>query len=373
MKHTGKRTLGVLLALVLLFSLVPAMGLTASADTAIVWYVSDPVYFNDFFQTLLDSGKNYHACVVSPNSNTAAYYVSSHSGQTLPNSCTYSGITMTAADGTCTSGTGASLIYKDKDGVMLFVGDGALITFTSSGGYIAGIDFEGRGFSAPDLTGGWTAANDFHLRWSGAPAKSVTLKGPSSNLEVLVKSITYSVVDTLPTYTVTVHPGANGMADVSSKTAVQEQRITVDAKPCTGYELDTITWSKDGGVTKTDITAEACFTMPADNVDVYVSFRPAGGGDYGGDDGVYYGAARGCRASLATSAGGSAYLLLSSGEAGTSLSVVPGSLVWVVVTPDPGYEVESIVCTPGGDITAGPSFLMPGCDVAVYVTFRPVA
>ncbi|MCR5576358.1 MAG: hypothetical protein K6F56_05060 [Oscillospiraceae bacterium] len=232
----------------------------------------------------------------------------------------------------------------------------------------------------PDGTGIW----DLSLP-GGLAAGSYTLKLFSEQQNGAYQtdyasapiSVPLTVGVPVTTYTVTVHPGANGAAGVSKEEAAEGEIITVTAQPFSGYELASITCSADGGATRTDITAEACFYMPAANVNVYVEFRPAGGGggfggDWGGDEWIYA-APRAYRASLAPMTGGSAYLLLSSGETGADMSVVPTSLVWVCAVPDSGYAVESIVCVPGGDITAGPCFVMPESDVTVYVTFRQAA
>ena len=179
------------------------------------------------------------------------------------------------------------------------------------------------------------------------------------------------------TYKVTVIPVANGAAGVSQNEAAEGTLVEVTPiTPCSGYELDKITLSYGGK--EYDITEAKSFQ-------VTVTFKPVGGSGGGGDEGGgvsgggdysgggYYAAPRAYRASLTSTAGGSAYLLLSSGESGTSMNVVPTSLVWVVATPDPGYVVDSIVCVPGGDITNGPSFVMPYGNVSVTVKFKPAA
>ena len=253
---------------------------------------------------------------------------------------------------------------------------------TASGGAVSQSVTQGQYMAAVTYTANTNYAfasfsddttNGVTLHW--VSAEQVKVSGmPTDNVEI-------TVPDAIRTYTVTTGWNDGGAVSVScgqpTGHAAAGASITVTATPNPGYEVESIT------VKYTDneftINSGGNFEMPEADVNIDVVFKPVGGGgggDYGGggdDGGVYYGPARGYRVSLAPMTGGSAYIYLSSGEAGTSMSVVPGSLVWIVTTPDPGYEVESIVCMPGGDITGGPSFLMPECDVTVYVTFRPVA
>ena len=74
------------------------------------------------------------------------------------------------------------------------------------------------------------------------------------------------------TYTVTLNSGANGTASVSESNATEGTKITVTATPNSGYEIDKITYTSEGGV-ETDITSDPRFTMPAAKVTVTVSFK----------------------------------------------------------------------------------------------------
>ena len=78
------------------------------------------------------------------------------------------------------------------------------------------------------------------------------------------------------TFTVTVHPGANGAAAVSAHSAAEGETIAVNGVPFEGYAISEILWSADGGATKNNITDTASFVMPAMDVAVYVTFRPVG-------------------------------------------------------------------------------------------------
>lgn len=187
------------------------------------------------------------------------------------------------------------------------------------------------------------------------------------------------------TYTVTVHPGANGAAGVSQNVAAPGTTITVNPVPFSGYEVASITWSSDGGATRNDITDMASFVMPAANVDVYVEFRPAGGGGGGGgswgswgdNDGGYYVPQRAYRLILAPTENGSAMLVVSNGQTVTEMNVYPTSYVQVYATPAPGYTLDKIIwslidSSASYDITQTAAFTMPAMDVVVYVTFKPV-
>lgn len=242
------------------------------------------------------------------------------------------------------------------------------VTFTPVNGY----HFEA--YAGASQNGVTAVLSNGVITVSGTPTGDVAITIPAAVQDAPVTT----------TYTVSVVTGANGAAGVSPEEAAEGTLVEVTPiTPFSGYELDKITLSYGGS--EYDITEAKSFQMPAANVTVTVTFKPvgssggggdegggvSGGGDYSG--GGYYAAPRAYRVSLTSTAGGSAYLLLSSGESGTSMNVVPTSLIWVVATPDPGYKVESIVCVPGGDITNGPSFVMPYGNVTVTVTFKPAA
>ena len=84
------------------------------------------------------------------------------------------------------------------------------------------------------------------------------------------------------------------------------------------------------------------------------------------------------RVSLAPMQGGSAVLVLNTGESGETMNVYPQTTVRVVPSPAPGYRLASIVWSmidgsASYDITEAQNFVMPAMDVVVYVTFRPLA
>ncbi len=185
-------------------------------------------------------------------------------------------------------------------------------------------------------------------------------------------------------YTITVHPGANGAAGVSQNTAAPGTTITVNAVPFSGYEVKSILWSADGGATKTDITDTASFVMPASNADVYVEFQLAGSGggyyfDFGGGDPWYggYTGAQAYRLRVAPTEHGSVVVAVANGQTSTEMYVYPQTAVSVYTAADPGYALDSIVWSLDSgeaayDITQAGAFVMPAMDVTVRVSFRPM-
>ena len=104
------------------------------------------------------------------------------------------------------------------------------------------------------------------------------------------------------------------------------------------------------------------------------------GGFGGGDEswsGGYVTGLRAYRVSLAPMQGGSAALVLNTGESGTEMNVYPQTTVRVVPSPAPGYKLASIVWSlidgsASYDITQSQNLVMPAMDVVVHVTFAPV-
>lgn len=73
-------------------------------------------------------------------------------------------------------------------------------------------------------------------------------------------------------YEIIVNVGAHGSAHASAGASEEGKTITITATPDSGYEIDKITYTPDGG-TATDITSTKSFTMPAAKVTVDVSFK----------------------------------------------------------------------------------------------------
>ena len=81
-----------------------------------------------------------------------------------------------------------------------------------------------------------------------------------------------SIVLEKDSYDVTVKCTEGGTATASPKTATEGTKITVSATPDSGYEIDKITYTPNGGIA-TDITSAGSFTMPGKNVSVDVLFK----------------------------------------------------------------------------------------------------
>ena len=73
-------------------------------------------------------------------------------------------------------------------------------------------------------------------------------------------------------YEIIVNVGAHGSAHASAGASEEGKTITITATPNSGYEIDKITWTPEGG-TAADITNSKSFTMPAAKVTVDVSFK----------------------------------------------------------------------------------------------------
>ncbi len=87
--------------------------------------------------------------------------------------------------------------------------------------------------------------------------------------------ISAEIVKTAPaTYTVIVAESENGTASADKTTAEEGETVHITATPNEGYELDTITYTAEGGEA-VDITEAKEFEMPAANVTVNVTFKAA--------------------------------------------------------------------------------------------------
>ena len=102
------------------------------------------------------------------------------------------------------------------------------------------------------------------------------------------------------------------------------------------------------------------------------------GGNGGGDDwGGYAAPQRTYRVSFAPMQGGSAALVLSTGESGAQMNVYPHSTIRVQAYPDSGYVLDKIIWSlidgsASYDITQSQTFVMPAMDVVVSVSFKPI-
>ena len=98
--------------------------------------------------------------------------------------------------------------------------------------------------------------------------KSFDTKAISEELGLAVDKITFILSD----LAVSLDTVKNGSASLSKETALPEDEITVTVKPDTGYELDKVTYTPEGGKA-VDITDTKSFVMPNSDVKVNVTFK----------------------------------------------------------------------------------------------------
>lgn len=144
--------------------------------------------------------------------------------------------------------------------------------------------------------------------------------------------------DSVEKYKVTVGSVTNGTASVSKTEAEAGEKITVTAKPNTGYELDTI---KVNGKAISGNT----FTMPAQDTTVTVTFKK-----------INYKVTVGS---------------VSNGTVTVSKSTANyGDTITVTAKPNTGYMLDQILVN--GKAISGNTFKMPAKDTTVTATFKKV-
>ena len=141
----------------------------------------------------------------------------------------------------------------------------------------------------------------------------------------------------------------NGTVTADKKSAAEGDKVTLTVTPESGYELDTLT-VKDADGTAVTVTANS-FTMPKSNVTVSASFKAAL---------VTY------SVTVGTMTNGSV-------TASKTTSIAKGSSITLTVTPDAGYELDtlSVKDAGGNDVTVtANAFTMPESDVTISATFK---
>ncbi|KAI4449580.1 hypothetical protein C823_004109 [Eubacterium plexicaudatum ASF492] len=147
-------------------------------------------------------------------------------------------------------------------------------------------------------------------------------------------------------YTVTVQAGTGGTASASPSSAEKGTKITLTAKPSTGYHFKE--WQViSGGVT---ISGNS-FTMPATNVTVKAVFEK----DSDPPQATRY------SVTVQAGTGGTASASLSSAEEGTKITLT--------ATPDSGYHFKEWQVISGGVTISNNSFTMPDTNVTVKAVF----
>ena len=173
-------------------------------------------------------------------------------------------------------------------------------------------------------------------------------------------NVTISVEFNHDSYTLTGTPSPTEGGTVTFKKGTEDatsahcgDEITIVSTPNTGYTVNTITWTPEGG-SATDITSEKKFTMPAKNVTVTVTFQK-----------INYAIAKD------TATNGSFIVKKSDAEVGTANYQ---DVITVVPTPDTGYVVDAISVKDASSadvsVNSDDTFTMPASAVTVSVTFK---
>ena len=161
-------------------------------------------------------------------------------------------------------------------------------------------------------------------------------------------------------YTVTVNVSGNGTATADKNTAAEGKTVTLTATPDSGYRFTG--WTSSDGVTFANASSESTtFTMPAGDVTVTAGFTRI-------------------------SPGSTTYAVTAPDVENGTVRVSPsrasrGTTVTITVTPDEGYELESltvldsrdneIALTDKGD--GKYTFTMPSGRVTVEASFAEIA
>ena len=177
---------------------------------------------------------------------------------------------------------------------------------------------------------------------SSAPADSQTLtityEGKTTTYDVSISAATPV------TYDITVNAGANGTANASATAATEGTTITVTATPDSGYEIDKVTYTPEGG-SATDITDSLSFTMPAAKVTVNVIFKAI----------VY-------TVTVQNDGNGTATASVTTGIVGTEVTLT--------ATPNSGYQFKEWQVVSGGVTVTDNKFTIGTENVVVKAIFE---
>ena len=151
------------------------------------------------------------------------------------------------------------------------------------------------------------------------------------------------------TYNITVAPTEHGTV-TAPESAAYGSEVTVSVAPEEAYELETLTYTVDGG--QPVPIENGKFTMPGGNVTITATFKPA----------TY-------TITVAPTEHGSV---------SAPATAAYGTEVNVTVTPDPCYEIDELYYTydAGGSVTdpifriENGKFVMPGTNVTIVATFK---
>lgn len=152
-----------------------------------------------------------------------------------------------------------------------------------------------------------------------------------------------------PANTITIEPLTNGKITTASP-APEGKKVTLTIKPTTGYVLDTISVKTASGteVAVTGSVTSKTFTMPAEAVTVSATFKKA---DY------------------------KITIKATNGTVTAPATAQYNEKVSISVTPDPGYELDTISVKKGSTkvtLNEDNTFTMPAGAVTVTATFKAI-
>ena len=197
---------------------------------------------------------------------------------------------------------------------------------------------------------GWTFSDN--ITDADSSSANTTFTMPAGDVTVTANFEQY--------YTITVNASAGGTATADKTTAVAGEAVTLTATPDSGYHFTG--WTSSDGVTFANASSESTtFTMPAGDVTVTAGFTRI-------------------------SSGSTTYAITAPDAENGTVRVSPsrasrGTTVTITVTPDEGYELESLTVLDSRDneITLTDkgdgkyTFTMPSGKVTVEASFAEIA
>lgn len=131
------------------------------------------------------------------------------------------------------------------------------------GGHTHNVTFSATGIEAGAHPGTITATDDVVILDS--ENKNVT-----KNYDIKVVNGTLTIEQDV--FTVTCNTAENGKVKADKESAAEKETITLEVTPEEGYELESLSYTPEGG-DAVDITSAKSFTMPAANVTVTATFK----------------------------------------------------------------------------------------------------
>ena len=423
----SKRLLGILLALVMLFSLVPGMSLTAyAADKAIAigetYYIGDSITFSAappfvYVRYDDDTSSNYVSYLTAGRTTVTTPTYATRDGQwkfdgvlmydpwasarplriTGPQDVTPSGFK-------CSGGTGTQSDPFTFEAIYPTVA-------------VTGVTLDP---TSTTLTVGNTETLTATVTPTNATNKSVTWSSSDTNVATVSNGVVTAVAPGTATITATTTDGSYTATCTVTVNAAYTVTYVVDNgsvndrwsrgpyEAGTAYNVETCNyvapdgkvfdcWKDSNGntylpgapvVLNSNLTLTAQWkdkdeqsggrretVIHGDGFDIVLG---GSGADNGWYDGGGYAPQRAWKVSLAPMANGTAALGIMSGESTTTdMNVYPTTSIYVFPTADPGYQLDKIIWSlidgsASYDITEARNFVMPAMDVVVYVTFKPL-